>query len=71
MPTLVIHGGSDVMLPLAITSARTHQLVAHSELVVIDGAPHGIAVTHPAELATSIVEFIHDDLNPAGSTRSG
>jgi non-heme chloroperoxidase len=58
VPTLVVHGGSDVMLPIEITSARTHQLVADSQLRVIDGAPHGIAVTHPTELATAILDFI-------------
>ena len=58
VPTLVVHGGSDVMLPFEITSRRTHELVAHSELRIIDGAPHGIAVTHPTELAGAILDFI-------------
>jgi non-heme chloroperoxidase len=58
IPTLVVHGGSDVMLPFEVTSKRTHDLVANSELRVIEGAPHGIAVTHPTELAATILDFL-------------
>jgi non-heme chloroperoxidase len=47
VPTPVIHGDSDAIVPLAASGARTADLVSDSTLVVVPGAPHGFPVTHP------------------------
>ncbi len=46
VPTLVIHGDSDAIVPLEGSGARTHEAVSQSELHVIEGGPHGLNVSH-------------------------
>ncbi|MBZ5531472.1 MAG: alpha/beta hydrolase [Acidobacteriia bacterium] len=58
IPTLVIHGDSDRILPLAATGKRTAELVKGSKLVVIEGGPHGLTWTHADEVNAALLEFI-------------
>ncbi|MBD1867480.1 alpha/beta hydrolase, partial [Cyanobacteria bacterium FACHB-471] len=46
VPTLIIHGDSDRILPLESTAARLPNLIKNSQLVVIPGGPHAINWTH-------------------------
>jgi len=46
VPTLILHGTQDKSCPLAMTGKRTAELVPGARLVVIDGAPHGLLITH-------------------------
>lgn len=45
-PTLVLHGTRDASIPLEIGGARVAAGVAGAELKVLEGAPHGLFVTH-------------------------
>ena len=56
--TLVIHGDADRILPIAATAVRTHQAIKGSQLLVIEGAPHGIAWTHGAEINDALIGFL-------------
>ncbi len=56
--TLVIHGDADRILPIAATAVRTHQAINGSQLLVIEGAPHGIAWTHGAEINDALIGFL-------------
>lgn len=58
VPTLVLHGDGDGVVPFAGSGARTHAAVPHSELVVIDNAPHGLNVTHPQEFNAALLDFL-------------
>lgn len=58
LPTLVVHGDSDSNVPLDVTSRRTHEMVKGSELVVVPGAPHGLAVTHSKEVNEILLGFL-------------
>lgn len=58
VPTLVVHGDADRIVPLAASGARTHELVKDSTLKVIDGAPHGLNWTHAAELNSALLDFL-------------
>jgi pimeloyl-ACP methyl ester carboxylesterase len=58
VPTLLIHGGADVGVPLELTSKRTHDAIPGSELVVIDGAPHGLVLTHAEEFNRALLDFL-------------
>jgi non-heme chloroperoxidase len=58
VPTLVVHGDADRILPLAVTGKRTHEAVKGSHLVVIKGGPHGLNWTHAEELNRALVEFL-------------
>ena len=48
VPTLVIHGDSDAIVPFEKSGQRTHEQVAGSELHVVEGGPHGINTSHTA-----------------------
>lgn len=58
VPTLVIHGDADGIVPLEGSGRRTHEAVSGSELVVLRGAPHGFNVSHAAELNAALLDFL-------------
>lgn len=58
VPTLVIHGDSDAIVPFEASGQRTHEQVPGSELVTIQGGPHGINVSHTEEFNAALVRFL-------------
>ena len=58
VPTLVIHGDADGIVPFEGSGQRTHEAVAGSELVVVEGAPHGFNVSHAEEFNRALLDFL-------------
>jgi len=58
VPTLVIHGDCDGIVPFDVSGRRTHEAIAGSELVVIEGGPHGINTTHAEQFNQALIGFI-------------
>lgn len=58
LPTLVLHGNADAIVPLEGSGARTHQAIARSELKVLVGAPHGCNVSHADEFNAALLAFL-------------
>ena len=58
IPALVIHGDADASAPIALTGAKTAQLIPHCEYKVYAGAPHGLFVTHKDRLNADIIAFV-------------
>lgn len=58
LPTLVIHGDADRILPIEHTGARMPALIPGAELHVIKQGPHGLNWTHAAEVNTHLLEFL-------------
>lgn len=58
VPTLVLHGDSDAIVPFEGSGKRTHEAIAGSELVVVQGAPHGFNTTHPEEFNRALLAFL-------------
>jgi len=58
VPTLVIHGDSDAIVPFEGSGKRTHEAIDGSELVVVEGAPHGFNVSHAQEFNDALVAFL-------------
>ncbi len=58
VPTLVIHGDADRILPLTATGARTPELVKGSRLVVIKDGPHGLSWTHAEQVNRELLAFL-------------
>ena len=58
VPTLVIHGDSDAIVPFEVSGKRTHEAIAGSELVLIEGAPHGVTVSHKEEWNRHVLSFL-------------
>ncbi|SAL32335.1 alpha/beta fold hydrolase [Caballeronia humi] len=57
LPTLVVQGDDDVSNPLELTSRRTAALVPNARLVVYEGAPHGVFLSHTERLNADIRRF--------------
>ena len=58
IPTLVIHGDADAVVPFEVSGARVLKAVAGSELALIKNAPHGMNATHPAEFNRALLAFL-------------
>ncbi len=61
MPTLIIHGDADRILPFASTAERLPKLIKGSRLVVIEGGPHAIIWTHADEVNPEILKFLKEN----------
>jgi non-heme chloroperoxidase len=58
VPTLVIHGDADRILPIAASGRRTAQLIKGGRLVVVKDGPHCITWTHADEVNRELLEFV-------------
>jgi len=58
VPTLVIHGDDDRIVPLSAAGQRTARLVKGAKLVVIKGGPHCITWTHADEVNSALLPFL-------------
>jgi non-heme chloroperoxidase len=58
VPTLVMHGAEDRILPYAATAGRLPGLIADLRLVRIEEGPHNIAWTHADEVNSALLEFL-------------
>ena len=58
VPTLVIHGDSDAIVPFEASGKRSAQAIAGSELVVIEGGPHGINASHAEQFNQALLGFL-------------
>jgi non-heme chloroperoxidase len=59
VPTLVIQGDADNVLPLDKTGRRLLALIDDAELVVIEGGPHAIPWTHADQVNTALLNFLN------------
>jgi non-heme chloroperoxidase len=60
VPTLVVHGTEDRILPIDATARRLPALIADCTLVEIDGGPHNICWTHADQLNAALLDFLAD-----------
>ena len=58
MPTLILHGDSDAIVPFEASGKRSHEAIAHSELVLIVGGPHGVNVSHAPQFNQALLAFL-------------
>ncbi|KAF1068512.1 MAG: Arylesterase [Pseudomonas citronellolis] len=58
VPTLVIHGDDDQIVPFETTGKLAAQLIPGAQLKVYAGAPHGFAVTHTQQLNEDLLAFL-------------
>ena len=58
VPTLVAHGDDDQMVPLAMSSKRTAEMVRNATLKVDGGGSHGFAQTNAAQFNQDLLSFI-------------
>ena len=58
VPTLVLHGDDDQIVPIADSGLLTAKLVKGATLMVIEGAPHGMCTTHKGRINEELLAFI-------------
>jgi non-heme chloroperoxidase len=58
IPTLVIHGDADRIVPMAASGQRTAKLVEGARLVVVKDGPHAVNWTHAEEVNSELVNFL-------------
>ena len=58
VPTLLIHGDDDQVVPIDAAARASATLVKNSQLVVYPGAPHGITDTHKDKLNADMLAFV-------------
>jgi len=62
VPTLIIHGDADKIVPMEVSSNRTAQLITDNHYIVYDDAPHGLFYTHKDQLNRDLWSFINDEI---------
>jgi non-heme chloroperoxidase len=58
VPTLVLHGDADRILPIAAAGQRTGKLIKGARMVVVKDGPHCITWTHADEVNPALVNFL-------------
>jgi non-heme chloroperoxidase len=58
VPTLIIHGDDDQIVPIGAAGLASSQLVKDATLKVYEGAPHGVADTHKDQLNADLLDFL-------------
>ena len=58
VPTLVLHGTEDRILPFDATAARLDELIADVTVVPVEGGPHNIGWTHGDEVNEALLGFL-------------
>jgi non-heme chloroperoxidase len=58
VPTLIVHGEDDQIVPIGASAMMSSKLVKNSELKIYKGAPHGLAQTHQDKFNEDLLNFI-------------
>ena len=58
VPTLIIQGDDDQIVPIEIASLKTVKIVPNATLNVYAGAPHGLPITHAETLNADLLAFL-------------
>jgi non-heme chloroperoxidase len=58
VPTLILHGDADRILPPDATSRRQAKMIKHITLVELPGGPHGVLWTHADRINAELVKFL-------------
>jgi non-heme chloroperoxidase len=58
MPTLIVHGDDDQIVPIGAAALCSSKLVKNATLKIYSGAPHGLAHTHKDQLNADLLAFL-------------
>jgi non-heme chloroperoxidase len=68
VPTLILHGTADRILPIDGQGRRLHTALPDARYVEINGGPHVMCVTHAAEVNRELLAFLHESARPGAVT---
>lgn len=60
VPTLVIHGDDDQIVPIDISGRQSAKLIKGARLIVYPGAPHGLTDTHKDKVNQDLLTFLQE-----------
>jgi non-heme chloroperoxidase len=60
VPTLIIHGDDDQIVPIGALAYASSKLVPNATLKVYEGGPHGPADTHKDQLNADLLAFLRE-----------
>src|SRR5260370_39492429 len=58
VPTLMVHGDDDQIVPIGASALLSSKLVPNATLNIYPGAPHGIPTTHKDRLNADLLTFL-------------
>src|ERR1035437_881916 len=58
VPTLILHGDDDQIVPIGAAALASSKLVKNSTLKIYAGAPHGLTETHKDQLNSDLLAFL-------------
>jgi len=58
VPTLILHGDDDQIVPIGASAMMSSKIVRNAELKIYKGAPHGMCTTHKAQVNQDLLDFI-------------
>jgi non-heme chloroperoxidase len=58
VPTLIIHGDDDQIVPIVASALKSSKLVKDATLKIYPGAPHGLTTTHKDQFNADLLAFI-------------
>ena len=61
VPTLIMHGDDDQIVPIAISGLRSAKIVKNATLKVYPGLPHGMCQTHKDMINADLLAFIRQE----------
>jgi non-heme chloroperoxidase len=67
VPTLILHGTADRILPINGQGRRLHAAMPSARYSEIEGGPHLMCVTHAAEINRELLAFLRDTARPGAS----
>jgi non-heme chloroperoxidase len=67
VPTLIMHGEDDQVVPVDISARRTAELVPTSTLKVYPGFPHGMCQTEKDVINADLLEFVRADIQSSAT----
>lgn len=59
VPTLIIHGNDDKIVPIDLTSKKASEAIANNTYIVYEGAPHGLFYTERDKLNDDLLDFLN------------
>ena len=60
VPTLIIHGDDDQIVPIGASALMSSKIVKGAKLKVYPGAPHGLTATHKDQVNADLLAFIKE-----------
>lgn len=60
MPTLIVHGDDDQIVPVDNSARAAHSMIKGSKLILYKGGPHGITDTHKDRLNQDLLSFLRE-----------